>query len=268
VGDICNNTLTLPRKLEGNIHYYNFIEASGFNPALAGERFARTESFYQEYARHSGPTSIVPHAPYSVADVLWEMIIRHQDSGLLTIHNQESEGENDWFRNKTGPFTELYERMGIETDHFHPTGKSSLRSFLPKIPAHRPLILVHNVFTGEDDLQFARHSPNDLYWCLCPCANEYISGQLPDAERMMKNDCTMVLGTDSLASNNQLSIVEEMRTLHRHFPGIPLSTLLQWGTSNGAKALQCDDVLGSFRKGKKPGLVVIDDELNAAKRVI
>jgi aminodeoxyfutalosine deaminase len=64
----------------------------------------------------------------------------------------------------------------------------------------------------------------------------------------------MVLGTDSYSSNWQLSIQAEVNTLRKHFPDFPLEVLLQMATRNGAIALGWDDQLGSFEKGKKPGL--------------
>ncbi len=63
---------------------------------------------------------------------------------------------------------------------------------------------------------------------------------------------------DSLASNHQLNILEEIKTLHKNFPAIKLQTMLQWATTNGAKALQMETVLGSFEKNKKPGVVLIE----------
>ncbi|HMI77651.1 MAG TPA: amidohydrolase family protein [Ferruginibacter sp.] len=98
---------------------------------------------------------------------------------------------------------------------------------------------------------------------------------MPDVNSLVKHSCDIVLGTDSLASNDQLSILEEIKTLHKSFPQIELRALLQWGTINGARALRMEKMLGSFEKGKKPGLVLIDrlNELNitassSAKRVL
>ena len=54
-------------------------------------------------------------------------------------------------------------------------------------------------------------------------------------------------------------MVEELKCIHRHYPGIPLQTVLTWACLNGAAALGKDDVLGSFDKGKKPGVVLIDN---------
>lgn len=74
----------------------------------------------------------------------------------------------------------------------------------------------------------------------------------------MPHTDNIVLGTDSLASNDELSILEEIKTLQNNFKQLKLTTLLQWATSNGARALQMDDRLGSFEKGKKPGVLLID----------
>src|SRR5688572_13109881 len=48
-GDICNNALTLPQKIKGHIWYHNFIEASGFNPLMAEQRFQRAKDIYEKY---------------------------------------------------------------------------------------------------------------------------------------------------------------------------------------------------------------------------
>lgn len=272
VGDICNNTLSIPQKSKGNIYYHNFIEASGFHPSNATERFNRSAGQFSEYAKqYSLPVdscSIVPHAPYSVSDELWDLILHFPGNRLLTIHNQETAEENEWFLQKSGAFTELYERMRIDTDFFSSTGKSSLQSYLPKLLPNQSLMLVHDVFTSEEDIIFSKTIGNALYWCLCPNANEYITGKIPPVELLMKHDCTIVLGTDSLASNHQHSILEEMKTIRKNFADVEWETLLKWGTSNGARALEMDTILGSLEKGKKPGLVLIDESYTSAKRVL
>ncbi|NJO25135.1 MAG: amidohydrolase family protein [Bacteroidia bacterium] len=65
------------------------------------------------------------------------------------------------------------------------------------------------------------------------------------------------MGTDSYSSNWQLNIWSEVQSVRKHFPHIPFETILQWATLNGAKALQWDDELGSFEKGKKPGITIV-----------
>jgi aminodeoxyfutalosine deaminase len=273
VGDICNNVLSLPQKIKGRLYYHNFIEASGYNPQIVAERFRRSLDFFKEYAKYYSipieSNSIVPHAPYSVADELWELIIQFPGNQLFTIHNQETGDENEWFRKKAGGFQELYKEMKIDVSWFKASEKTSLQTFLPKFLRNQQVILVHNVHTNPEDLNFCR-LPVDcrLFWCLCPNANQYITGQLPDIDMLMKHHCEIVLGTDSLASNHQLSILEEIKTIRKHFPRIKIETLLKWATSNGSRALQMDSVLGSFEKGKKPGVILINSDLKQASRLL
>jgi cytosine/adenosine deaminase-related metal-dependent hydrolase len=273
-GDICNNALTIPQKLKGRIWYHNFIEASGFNPAIAVERFQRSAAFFAAYGKmYSIPVesnSIVPHAPYSVAEELWEKIISFPGNHLLTIHNQETEAENELFKTGEGDFRRLYENMKMDISYFTPSGKTSLQTYLAKFLRHQQVILVHNVYTSEEDLEYCRLPTVACkqIWCLCPNANQYISGQLPPVELLRKYNSEIVLGTDSLASNSQLSILAEINTIRKHFPGIELVELLKWATSNGAAALQMEKMLGSFEKGKKPGVLLIDPLLRNTNRLL
>jgi cytosine/adenosine deaminase-related metal-dependent hydrolase len=264
VGDICNNTLTIPQKQKSNLHYHNFIEASGYHPSVVSARFERAVSILKEYQKHfpSSQCSLAPHAPYSVADELWTLLIGYPGNNLFTVHNQETEGENEWFESGSGPFVQLYENLKIETAFFSAPKKSSLQNYLGKFRENQTLILVHNVHTSEPDINYAKSGDVkcSLYWCLCPNANEYISGQTPPVIKLMQNDCTIVLGTDSLASNDHLSIWDEIKTIQNKFPSIEPGELLKWATSNGAKALNLDWA-GSLEKNKKPGLILITEKI-------
>ena len=263
VGDICNNTLTIPQKKKGRLGYYNFIEASGFPPQVAAIRFKRAVDIYNAYAENMKANSIVPHAAYSVSADMFTMINDFPDNNLIAIHNQETDAENELFENEAGDFLRLYEKMGIEISFFKPSGKSSLQTWLPQFTNGQTVISVHNVCTSEKDIEFIKLQTTNhklkTFFCLCPNANLYISNTLPDVPMLVQQGCEMVLGTDSLASNDQLSILEEIKTLQKNFPEINLETILKWTTINGARALQMDKKLGSFEKGKQPGLVLIEE---------
>jgi cytosine/adenosine deaminase-related metal-dependent hydrolase len=274
VGDICNNTLTIPQKIKGRIRYHNFIEASGFAPAVADMRFQRALDIYTEYAqKYTDPpysNSIVPHAPYSVSPELWEKIIQFPGNHLLTIHNQETLAEDEFFLYKKGDFLNLYSTLNIDISFFEASGTSSLQSYLPRFLSNQQVILVHNVHTSQQDLRLLKNGEAKCrtYFCLCPNANLYITGQLPNLELLMAEAADIVLGTDSLASNQQLSILAEMQTIRRHFPSVPMEKLLGWATLNGAKALQMDNILGSFEAGKQPGVVLSNSDLSASRRLL
>jgi cytosine/adenosine deaminase-related metal-dependent hydrolase len=261
VGDICNTTDSLPVKTKGRMEYRNFIEAIGFIDQGAQMRFAGSKAVFDQFeAVFPGKNAIVPHAPYSVSPTLFRMITGHPAARLLSMHNQETGEENDFFLTGKGDFLRLYELLGVDVSFFQGTGKRSLESVLPYFHKDQSLILVHNVATTAADLLDiqAQQGPS-LYFCLCPNANRYISGRLPDVELLRRSGVMLVLGTDSLASNHQLDIVAEMKTLQEHFPQVETATLLEWATVNGAEALGLGSVLGSFGKGTRPGVVSISN---------
>ena len=264
VGDICNNVLTIPQKNKGKLLYHNFIETSGFVPAFAKDRFDMSLEILEEYRStiNRQPSTLNPHAPYSVSPQIFAMINGFPNNNLLTIHNQETAAENVFFEKGTGDFLRLYQQMGIDISFFKPSGKTSLQTWLPSFTKGQTIILVHNVTTSVADLEFEKLSTINhqlsTFFCLCPNANLYISNTLPDVNMLMQNTDNIVVGTDSLASNDQLSILAEIKTLQQNFNELDLATLLKWATSNGSKALQMDNKLGSFKKGKQPGLLLIE----------
>ncbi|CAN5832194.1 amidohydrolase family protein [soil metagenome] len=272
VGDICNNPMTIPQKLKGKLYYHNFIEASAVLPSIAADRFQRSVDLYAEYAKQLPAGSIVPHAPYSVSQELFNMINTFPNNQLLTIHNQEIFAENELFENGTGDFLRMYDKMAIDITAFKPSGKTSLQTYLPYFTKGQSIILVHNVATSAKDIEFTNdfkpqtsNLKPQTWFCLCPNANRYISNKLPDISLFLANSGQIVLGTDSLASNDQLSILEEMKTIKNHFPSLTVGSILQWATMNGARALEIGQNYGSFEKGKKPGIVLIDNDFSVAR---
>lgn len=266
VGDICNTALTVFQKKEKNLFYYNFIEVTGLIDTTVAERFEQSLKLNNEFNQigsnglQNSRTSIVPHAPYSVSKKLFELIMKLDGNDLISIHNQESEEENEWFIRGKGNFSNLFQAMELDIN-IQPSGKRSLQTWWPVFPGKKQWILVHNVSTVEEDLTFlfdhARSS--ELFFCLCPNANLYIGNKLPDVKMFLKNNCSLVIGTDSLASNHQLNILEELKTLQLSFPFLTCCELLQWATWNGARALKIADQYGNFQKGKKPGVVAIEN---------
>jgi aminodeoxyfutalosine deaminase len=253
VGDICNTADTLEQKGQRRLHYHNFIETIGFVEQGAAARFEQSKAIYDRFA---GRHSLVPHAPYSVSAGLFTLIAGHPRNRLLTMHNQETEAENEFFLSGKGDFLRLYAMLGVDVSFFHGTGKRSLESCLPYFHEGQTMILVHNVATAAEDLDRMAGGP-ELYFCLCPNANLYIGGQLPDVELLDRRGCRIVVGTDSLASNHRLSVLEELKTLQRAFPRLDTARLLGWATLNGARALRMEEMLGSFSAGKKPGVVLL-----------
>jgi cytosine/adenosine deaminase-related metal-dependent hydrolase len=241
----------------------------GFNPAQASSIITKAKEILESF--ETNKASIVPHAPYSVSDDLFAKIasISHTQENLLSIHNQETPAEDEFFQHKTGAFLELYKMLGLNLEFYQPSGKTSLQTTLPKLAKSRTL-LVHNTQTCKSDVEFAKAQHPELYWCLCPNANRYIEDTLPDVEMLKNEGLRITLGTDSLASNQQLSILKEMQVLQKH-KQIPFQTLLEWATLNGASFLGIEDTYGSFEIDKKPGILLLEhlenEQLSSATHI-
>jgi aminodeoxyfutalosine deaminase len=262
VGDICNTADTIPAKKQSRLQWYNFIETIGFSNQKAPERFAFSQSVWQQFeSTLPGNNTLVPHAPYSVSKDLFGLLNNASAGKISTIHNQESAAENELYQAKTGGFLRLYQDFGIDTDFFNPSGKSSLQTWLPWLSKPKHLLLVHNVAISQTDLSFLTNQlVNSLtFFALCPNANNYIQQQQPPVELLRQNGCTITIGTDSLASNHQLNMLEEIKTLLQQNKRLSITEVLSWATINGASALDMSETLGSFEKGKQPGIVLIEN---------
>src|SRR6185312_6088432 len=253
VGDICNNSLTLSQKTERNLRYYNFIETSGWLPEIASVRIEKAKRIFDEFLKHRLKVSIVPHAPYSVSENLWSQMMPFFEGKTISIHNQETSQEDLFFMEGKGDFTKMYELMKIDNSFYTAKKIRSIESYFKNLSSANSVILVHNTFTKQPDLDFIDQQKNEhqlISFCLCPNANLYIENALPPIDLFLKNNVNIILGTDSLASNYQLNILEEIKTIVKDFPQIKTETLLKWATINGAKALQMQHAIGSLEKGK------------------
>lgn len=259
VGDICNRTDSLPVKNVSRITYHHFIEVSGWMPEVAEKRYQSALQILESFLESSGRASLVPHAPYSVSEQLWKLLLPNFTKQTITIHNQESKAEQSLFEKGEGDWPNFFAAGQINNQHFKPSGNSSLQTVFPYLQSASSLLLVHNTYTAAADIEFTESRHPSVFWCLCPSANKYIENKLPPIELLRQKNCRIVLGTDSLASNHTLSLLDEMKLLSHHFPSIPAEEMLRWATSEGAAALQLEDQLGLLRPGTHPGIVQLEN---------
>ncbi len=258
VGDISNTNNSVAMKKQSKLYYHTFVETFGFLPEKAAEVFEKALALLNEFK--PGSCSVTPHAPYSVSKELFKLIKKHSDTNdenLLSIHNQECEDENKFYRYKLGAFLELYEHFGMDISYFKPQARNSVQSIIPLLSNKQKVLLVHNTCTNLKDIYFIKRFDRKINWCFCPNANLYIEGRLPKIDLFVDQGFNITLGTDSLASNSKLCILSEMRAIQQKFPSISLPRLVEWGTRNGAEYLGIDDEKGTLEAGKTPGLNLI-----------
>lgn len=271
VADICNTTDAIDVKKQSAIRWHSLIETINLYDINAAKTLQNSEGIKAAHEKQGLKVVLTPHAPYSVSRLTFEEINKQTAGQIISVHNQEAEAENELFQKGTGDFLKLYTALGSTTVPFAIAGKNSIQTWLPYFTNGQTVLLVHNTYIKEEDILFAKQHAEEygliLVYCLCPNANLYIENTLPPVEWLLKHNCTIVLGTDSYSSNEQLSIASEIKTMRQYFPDIPLATVLQWSTYNAAHTMQWND-LGSFEKGKKPGVVLLDENNFTVQRIL
>ncbi|NVO19012.1 MAG: amidohydrolase family protein [Bacteroidetes bacterium] len=261
VGDISNRLVSAVFKQQSPILFHNFIEVFSSDPLRAEKAFERVSVVCDAFRKLSrnNRASITPHATYSLSKELFRLVADNSAGKVfpLSIHHQESDEENRFFMDGSSTLSERRKLFNPDIAPFSPTGKRPIESIAGYFRRDQSMILVHNTYSKVEDIKFAENFFSNLSWCLCPNANLYIESRLPEIDLLRKYGSRIILGTDSLASNHSLSILDEIHTIQQNFPGIPFCEILGWATLNGAEALGFEQ-LGSLEAGKKPGIVHID----------
>lgn len=257
--DIVNGNDTIDFKRNSGHYFHTLVEVFGSDPVKASIIFEKALKLKSEFESNppGNPISIVPHATYSLSEELFKLVATAGKGNLLSIHHQENEDENLYFKDGSGAIASRRKAFNPDLPRYAGTGKRPMESIARYFNPDRKFLLVHNTVSGQVDIDFVNRYFSDAYWCLCTNANLFIENRLPEIDLFRKNNCKITLGTDSLASNHQLSIFEEIKTIQHNFPHIPLTELIGWGTQNGTELLGLEQKLGSFVKGKAPGVVWI-----------
>lgn len=239
VADIINDDSSLEHKRQSPIRYHNFAELFGLRADVAAMNNLLT----------APNTTLTPHSTYSLQS---EAFTAAAEGERLSIHFMESPDEEELYRGE-GSLAAWYGRMGWECDFLHygsPVGR-----IIGQVERFRRVLLIHCCCLKRSDVEaLLNHFSVPPTFVLCPQSNRYISGLQPPAKMLMECGARVAIGTDSLASNSSLSIIEELKLLTE----IPLATRLEWATMGGAEALGISAEIGSLEVGKRPGLVIVE----------
>lgn len=256
--DICNSNLSFGIKKRSRIRYINLLEVYGIDSTGANKRISEIMKVAELADKEMLEWYLVPHSVYSVSLTLFRLLKKKSGSNRVTsVHFLESEDESQLLSDHSGRLMDAYKLIlspeaAIETPVDHVT------AVIEEITSSGNLILVHNTALKREQIVKLKKRDN-LFYCLCPGSNRFIGNSVPPVNLLKDENCSIVIGTDSLSSNSQLSILNELKILQEEFPDIHLEDLIKWATINGARALGADNTGGSIEPGKKPGLVLIRD---------
>lgn len=240
-----------------------FQEVLGLDPEQAAERLDAAEKALQSLQLQASESllsvGLSPHAPYSLSEPLLlrcaELLRRlHLPA---TIHLAESPEEVTYIGLGLGPIaTDLLPAVDRHSPSHRVCGESPV-AFLDRAGLlSERLLAVHLVHVGMSDLQLL--GQRGVALAVCPRSNHYLGVGTAPLPRYLAASLRVGLGTDSLASNETLSLWDEMRFAHRLYGGaVTAQQLVTMATLGGAAALGMAGAIGSLTPGKRADLVTL-----------
>ena len=204
-------------------------------------------------------TGISPHAPYSVAESLGREVVGEAVQRRLPVmmHLAESRDEAELLATGGGAFRTLLEQLGAWQPDSPPRllPVSDWITLLAKAPRG---VVVHGTFLPEDQTALSRLARHRDRLCVvvCPRTTLALSGRLPPVEAFRAAGIRVAIGTDSRASNPDLSVLAECRVLVEGGVASPAEALAM-ATRHGAWALAFERRCGMLAPGRPADLAIL-----------
>ena len=228
--------------------YFEFVGVSLERCERRFEAAVEAALLLRRVGPHLRP-GLSPHAPYSVWPTFWERAVsvcREHDLRWST-HLAESPYERAFMEEGRGPLREYLERWGVWDDAFPVPGMNAVPLWSGQDLLDDRTLLVHGVHLEARDIDTIAAARAHL--CLCPRSNAALGLPAPPVLELAARGVRLCLGTDSLASNADLSVWGEMRAIREIMPELSPETILRMATLNGAEALGLSDQCGSLKPG-------------------
>ena len=263
MADISNCDDSFAVKARHPMYTRTFLEVFGTEPedceaVMDGVR--KLKAVADGFGIDAAPT---PHACYTMSpELVTAVSAEGLKSGFLSFHSEETEEEEEMLKYGSGKMWENRKKAGMSVPPV--TGKSSLLYFIDRLlkahpaPFDEHILLVHECCMDQEGIDAVNAVMKHPFVAVCPLSNLFIHNTLPPIDLMRRNALKICVGTDSLSSNDDLNIVDELYCLQRNFPEVPLGELLTWASRNGAEFLAKPE-FGTIEPGKRPGLVFIDN---------
>jgi len=255
-GDVTNSLAAWDPLRESDLSAAVFAELLGFS-AKEPETIVKValEGFADVTPAESLRLSLAAHAPYSVSPALLQAIGRGNPDRPLSIHLGESAQEIEFLRQGTGEWRALLEALGAWNPDWIPPGCGPVE-YLDRLGlVHDRLLAVHGVQFTDDEL--ARLARARATVVTCPRSNRWTGAGEPPIDRFYASGARVAVGTDSLASVDDLNLFAEMAEVRRLAPRVPASRILESATLAGAQALGFGSALGSLEPGKRAELLAV-----------
>ncbi|HUQ87413.1 MAG TPA: amidohydrolase family protein [Vicinamibacterales bacterium] len=257
VGDISNSLASAGPMRKAGLDGVIFHELLGFKER-DGALIESTREMRAAATATGARVALAPHAPYSTSPELFRAIraaVKELSCPLLSVHLGESAEEVEFLEAGTGPWRGMLEMIGAWRDDW-PIPNCDPVSYLDRQGVlDDKTLVVHGV--QFDDRALARLTGIGATLVTCPRSNHWVGVGYPPIERFYESGVKLAVGTDSLASVEDLNLFSELKTMRSLAPNVPASKILESATLTGARALGLGD-LGSLTPGKRAQMIVVE----------
>lgn len=239
-----------------------FLETLGFQETAVRETLDRVRSILESQNPQGGmiQLGLGPHAPYSVSPKLFRELknLARRHGCPWSCHVAEFPEEVRFLKEGGGELEEFLRERGVYDAGWTPPGLSPAR-YLDKTGVLESLLAVHlNHIEGDLDLLASRR----VKAVFCPESTRWFGrDRWMPVRDLLDRGMAVGLGTDSLASNDALNFLRELRAAETMLPDVTRGEILEIATAGGAAALGLPtgrivpgapaDLIG-FRIGTKP----------------
>jgi cytosine/adenosine deaminase-related metal-dependent hydrolase len=262
--DVGNSGEALKALAEGPLRAFACVEVLGLDPAHAESRFGNALSLAPA-AEATGlfKPGVAPHAAYSCSPDLLRSVTGHQVSRKLpvTIHAAESREEAELFASASGPLQEFCRRVYPAAPEHRGTTPIRWLESGGLIP--RRALIIHGNHLDDADMEIlARREATVVH---CPSSHAFFGHKPFPYEALRARGIPVCLGTDSLASGDSLSMLDQMRLFSRNFPEVAAEEILRMATTVAARALGLEDA-GILEAGRQADFIAVKVEGAAGPR--
>jgi cytosine/adenosine deaminase-related metal-dependent hydrolase len=261
--DTCDSGVVLEAMRERGVRgiMYQEVFSPSADPAVVREaaaRLAEKLAVHDALETELQEVGVSPHAPYTVSDPLFALVAR--SGRRIAVHIAESDAEQRFVCDGDGPFADALRARGISVA---PRASSPI-ALLAKLGVldARPL-LIHCVRVSDPDITAIAQSGSTV--AHCPISNAKLGHGIAPVLAMLDAGIAVGLGSDSMAANNRMHLLEESRAAvlgqrirGERFDALAASRALELATLGGARALGLAHRVGSLEIGKEADLVAFD----------
>ena len=258
VGEITTNWELDNSYSSTQVEVVSLREVINFSADAVSQITADVESYITQRQKRGIAVGVSPHSPYTVR---WDQLISRcrlsqQYKVPCVMHLAETKEEGELISRRSGVFRTMLEQLGMWEESAIPESVSYL-DYVQVLSSSWRALLVHGNYFGADVHRLLGEVRSRVAVCYCPRTHAWFGHDRYPLHSMLECDVRVCLGTDSKASNPDLSLISEIQFVAKMYPELKVTELLEMVTVNASFALGIEEKYGFLGEGASPQLLMI-----------